>query len=332
MLQRPYLWLARKRGWFTAKIGADRRLFSHVSIPERDAAISRGDYAILTKLFAICDVERSSVFGIYADAMMLGEGIKVFYPTVEECEAMLQVSLDIPFSAYRQPFPSFAIKLPAAFVAAQAEAHGVRFPCVLTTRVMEAERIIVAKAEYGAGLDGMINLIADRPAYPTLEDAIKVRGSVRGDVREYELCEAAQRLAMNFALILTGYRTRLRFQDPGAYLAASKLLGKSERAARIAGAEKMALLTKVIEFEQEVKFFDREDREQEAVHAGGDQIGSHASPRPHWRRGHWRRQPGYRDVLAAGLVPKLTFIRPVLVNALRFVGDRSDTTTTYVAQ
>jgi hypothetical protein len=61
--------------------------------------------------------------------------------------------------------------------------------------------------------------------------------------------------------------------------------------------------------------YDRQDSNRH------DSEGDGSSKRPHWRRGHFRRQffghaRSYR---------KLIFIKPLLVNAHRFEGDPADT-------
>jgi hypothetical protein len=71
----------------------------------------------------------------------------------------------------------------------------------------------------------------------------------------------------------------------------------------------------LIEFEQDVVVYDRQDTPRT------DSEGDGSTRRPHWRRGHFRRQPcGH-----ARLSRKLIFVKPVMVNARRYEGDPADT-------
>lgn len=66
------------------------------------------------------------------------------------------------------------------------------------------------------------------------------------------------------------------------------------------------------------------DRGIEPVNTVNPEPGTHASPRPHWRRGHWHRYwVGAKDSSERRLVPKL--LSPVLVMKAR--GDAPQTTT-----
>jgi hypothetical protein len=71
----------------------------------------------------------------------------------------------------------------------------------------------------------------------------------------------------------------------------------------------------LVEFEQDVVLYDR--RQEPGSGNGGDG----GLRRPHWRRGHFRRQ----SFGQARSERKLIFIRPVLVNAAHFQGDIADT-------
>jgi hypothetical protein len=86
--------------------------------------------------------------------------------------------------------------------------------------------------------------------------------------------------------------------------------GKAERASRLLDAE-----ISLLGFEQDVVLHDH--HQSHASDSGADG----GTRRPHWRRGHFRRQP----VGPARSERKLIFIRPVLVNAAHFHGDIADT-------
>ncbi len=80
----------------------------------------------------------------------------------------------------------------------------------------------------------------------------------------------------------------------------------------------------IVEFEQNISFYDEESATPQGEHAGG----SHASPRPHWRKGYFRMQPhGPKMSLR-----RMRFIKPVMVMKNALVGNASETAAIYVGK
>jgi hypothetical protein len=87
-----------------------------------------------------------------------------------------------------------------------------------------------------------------------------------------------------------------------------------------ANRRQLRTLPQVYGFDQHITVFEEEKVPSERRQGnGGWAVG------PHWRRGHWRRLPGYREAEARGETAGRVFVRPVLVNAHLLVGPASAT-------
>jgi hypothetical protein len=135
-----------------------------------------------------------------------------------------------------------------------------------------------------------------------------------------------QRLALNFCILLTQYRERLKERplNPATY-EKFKDYKKKQNPEKREHAEKIfAGEISVAYFDQHVSFYDVEDEPT----SGEPSLPTGATVRPHWRRGHHRRQPyGPQASLR-----KVIFIKPVLVKRVSFIGDVADTSVTYKAR
>ena len=80
----------------------------------------------------------------------------------------------------------------------------------------------------------------------------------------------------------------------------------------------------LLEFEQNVVFYQHL-RHDDAQGSDDAEPGTHASHRPHWRRGHFRRVPCGQGRAAR----KLVFIKPTFVGKQFFMGDVGKSVTTY---
>jgi hypothetical protein len=151
------------------------------------------------------------------------------------------------------------------------------------------------------------------PRWKTVEEALRVGEDDGNDLTQSEVI---QRVALNFGLLMTYFGVRDRGPiDPASHVthtrnARRQNQRKADRARRLLDAE-----VNLIEFEQDVVVYDRQDTGR------NDSEGDGSTRRPHWRRGHFRRQP----YGLARSSRKLIYIKPVHVNVHRFQGDLADT-------
>ena len=145
----------------------------------------------------------------------------------------------------------------------------------------------------------------------------------------FVVAELVQRLGLNFSLMMTMLGVRVI----GPINSTQQKVDKQNRAVKndkansrkkLQSQKLLASTVYLCEFEQNIDFYEV----KEAPEQIGKTISGRNSPRPHWRRGHYKMQP-YGPQLA---LRKLTFIKPVLVMSRNFTGDTSSTQVTYTGK
>jgi hypothetical protein len=263
---------------------------------------------------------------LLAVGSLLAEGVKAFRLTARQCEALEETSLTLDAGEYAQPFPTFAIDLPADYAAARV-ARGLREgehrPAYLVLHHRPADRLLlfVAGMEHGGAVTGSLVWVLRPGPGTVLEDCWGPRLAEAWGMTEEEagLSDRLIRLGLNVALLADACGTRSA-PDPA--------LERRRRraAARLARGRKtdvnlieMARVPTYLTFDQEVTLYQAGPRPEGGVPpaGGGDEGEEAAGRRPHWRRGHWRMQPcgeGRRS-------RRRVRIPPVLVNAHRLAGE-----------
>jgi len=251
------------------------------------------------------------LFRLYTYSKALAEGPKLLCPTAEQCEALEYVDVNMSFDDYVQPFPTFLLGLPQEYRRKLAERFHVECPeLVITHHDQRTKYILSFRFEINPG-ESTFHIMS--PRWKTVEEALRFSEDEGNDLAQSEVI---QRVALNFGLLMTYYGVRnLGSADPQSHAthlrnAQRQNRGKAERARHLLDAE-----INLIEFEQNVVVYDRQETNRHESEGDGN------SKRPHWRRGHFRRQP-YGPARSAR---KLIFIKPILVNARHFDGDVADT-------
>lgn len=277
----------------------DPALDDHEDVIDRIHMIKRYDNFLLCKLFA--------------HSKALAAGPKLLRPTSEQCEALNHVDVNVAFDEYEQPFPVFIMEVPAEFRLQLSERFGEVCPRFVTNLHDRRSQYIFSFCEQGPDGGGTGNIMSPRRYWKTIEEALRFSIDEGNDI---QLGEVLQRVAVNFGLLLTRFGAKdLGPVDPAAHAKNCRNANrKSKRKADRAKAL-LAATMNLIDFEQEVVFFENVKTSEPNPDADG------AMKRPHWRRGHFRRQPcgeGRKQ-------RKLIFVKPCFINSAFFHGDHCDT-------
>jgi hypothetical protein len=251
------------------------------------------------------------LYRYYAYSKALADGPKLLCPTADQCEALEYVDVNLTFDEYVQPFPTFLLELPEAYRRRLTDRFQVECPQIVLTHHDARTKYILSFRSFVTTGSSTYHILS--PRWNTVEEALRFKEDEGNNLLQSEVI---QRVALNFGLLMTHFGVRnLGPIDPESHTrhmrnACRKNDGKAERARRLLNAE-----INLIEFEQDVVVYERQDTNSHESEGDG------SSKRPHWRRGHFRRQPfGH-----ARSSRKLIFVKPVLVNAHRFQGDPADT-------
>jgi hypothetical protein len=247
------------------------------------------------------------VLWLYALSRVVAEGPKVFRPTLEQCEALEHVELNFPMKDFRQPYPTMIVEFPTEYR---------RSVDARTGGIPACPRCVVVKHwEQGVAMTGC--MIVDKHGLPaelvyifgakancgTLEDVMGIY--MNTDKAETAVLEAMTRVALNLVVLLAHSSSRLIASNPDILNKCKEKLRKGIRPE----LQRKEIAQHVHFVVPEKPVIVRETRQQR----NGDTNGNHASPKTHWRRGHWRAAPGFALAKGAGEKVPLVFVRPCLV-------------------
>jgi hypothetical protein len=258
-------------------------------------------------------------------------GPKVFQPTYEDCLALENTECTMSFADYKQPYPVVIIEFPSSYKKRLAEKWNVpKGPSHVIVHHDPDKGFITVNAFFDRN-NVLSHIAPARPEYKSIEDAItrnRDMPDVRNAADDFHVAELAQRLAVNFCMVmvLLGVR-QVGPLDPEKYAKAKKMARRKDRHHRELGQKLLDSAMFKVEFiQQRIKLYEEEfvQPRQPQTNEGEEEV-QRASPKPHWRRGHYRQQP-------CGPMQsqrKLIFIKPVLVRAGIFSGDLKNTEVTY---
>jgi hypothetical protein len=324
-LHRSAAWLGRFE-WLTIAAlndGTRRIGITTTDFPPYDGRLSQDEYNQLKETVNVLEYRKIDLAGFWTASKLFAGGIKAFKPTLEQCEAMANVDVNIAFADYRQPYPVICYDYPKEFAAKMAKRLGIsRFPSHTVCHHDDKSGAINVTSVFAA-TNQIVGLLVPRAGIDTIEQSLRQYPDdlTSDDKDEFILAEMTQRIALNFSLLMSNTKFTKKFED-------QKMVDKHRQMARAQNPDKRRrgqdfLLTdqEVIEFDQSVKFYGIEQEPQ--ARSDGNNTGRHV--KTHWRRGHWRNQP-HGPLLS---LRKQMFIAPIMVRKDLFVGDTFDTTVTY---
>lgn len=295
--------------------------------PEEKAKRPKEFWQQVQHLVTSAEQDVVNSFLLMALARSVAGGPKVFQPTLEDCEALENTACTMAFEDYKQPYPVVIIEFPKEYRQKLANLWNVpKGPTHVIVHHEPEKGFITVNAFFDRN-NIISHITPARPEYKTIEDAITYnqdKPGVRDTGEDFKVAELAQRLAVNFCMVmvLLGVR-QVGPLDPASYEKAKKM-AKGNKNRELGQKLINSTMYKVEFIEQKIKLFEEEFVEPKKQNEDSDR-GTHASPKPHWRRGHYRQQPcGHQFTLR-----KLVFIKPILVMAKMFTGDIKDTQVTY---
>lgn len=223
----------------------------------------------------------------YIGSRAFAIGPKVFSPSLETCVALEHVDLNFPWSEFRLPYPSLIVEFPRAWVGRMRQAYGLRQTPVaaMIGQVGPAQVHLWVRHAEGGELHGTMT---DRPEYRTVEEVMRAHeehghrtAAPAGAVPVSPGEQILKRVTVNLAVLLSHCGTKeLGWSDPEGRGRHERKRGRRGQALvhgdlmRVGPANPIKVFTVTTS----------RSRPDEAT-------ATHASPCPHWRRGHWRMQP-----------------------------------------
>ena len=277
----------------------------------------------------------------YAISKSLAEGPKMFRPTLLQCKAFENTVVGVPFSQYAQPYETLLIEFPEDYRQLKMEEGLKKCPRYIISWYNRERQLIMVACQYDYADDRIVGLLSLQPEHDTIETLLtaplyfEADGTTAEDVSDFQTAQMFERIAINLNLLIM-YGDCKRIVTPLDKSAWKHYREMKKRYERNRDKERLAGLRDWgVGQIDEVKFSQEELAQQigfrvqlvpdPPTEPGG---GTHASPKPHWRRGHWAQQP---------YGPNSSLRKPVLRPPVFVVGksyrgieiDTSDTSVVY---
>jgi hypothetical protein len=330
----PLRWLGKHR-WVTySPVGIHNGVYKsrlELTPPKETPLFVRQFILALRRQAALIPDSRDQWIYFYGMSKALTSGPKLIQPTYEQCVALANCEANLAFADYEQPYPVVIIELPQRWKQEQDELLKRHLADMPAGWNKPTQYVVVfhdkdtgylrtdAVADTGRGIQ-WYNTMSSLHKGQTIEEALHAKPRQSGPDLEQSLID--ERLGINLCLMMTCYGVR----DSGP-LHPKNRQAKKKRAEQDREQERIKMLARgvnLLEFEQHVVVF-KHLRQDDAQVESDAEAGTHASPRPHWRRGHFRRVAWGRGRVAR----KLVFIKPTLVSRKFFMGDIGNSMTTY---
>lgn len=260
---------------------------------------------------------------------VLASGQKTIRLSTGWCEAFENTELTLPFREYKQPFQTMVVELPLNYVKEKRVPESADYPEYVAVHLDEVNHVLLVQIGFHDSQNHLPIPFSPDDDLEHVLNNLSVKPSAEADYSKAPGVETYiahfVRIALN-AVIAMVYGTGWHKRDP-TYLEkekAAKLKAKA-KSTDFATARRAKLRlgaqAEIYEFDQETEAF----LEEQPSRPDGSSEPTGTIKKPHWRRGHWRRQP----VGPKRLERELRWIRPVLIHADRFKGDVKDTSTSY---
>lgn len=280
----------------------------------------------------------------FALSKTLAEGPKLFKASPTQCLDLEDMDVPVPFDEYHTPYSTFIIEVPAGYRQRLATMHGLTKGPSHVFVHHEPGKIITVSAFFDHG-NVITHISMNRPEYKTLEDTITRNRKRRmahttGDgesialggidhPEEFDAAEVVQRMALNFGLYMTLIKTRqVGSLDPRLDHWKNQAKRSNPNAVDKAKKHLAAQIDQIV-FDQVVHFSDDPPEYAPSLECDGS---GRRSPRPHRRRGHWRKQ-WVGPITATPRAYKYLPIKPCFIRKAAFIAaghDPSQLKTTYV--
>lgn len=259
-------------------------------------------------------------------SLALAGGPKMFVPTDEQFESMRHVHLNVAPRDFRSPYPTLVVRTPPESRRNIAEETGIdparipAFTLVGTARSVRGGTTVHTASTFD--VDTTIHhVFQDQPQNPTIETVLQRVILNNSDIGEEYADHVAgadlARASLNLCLMLTMYGHRNAGPlDPAAY-------EKHRKRGDLAKFKHGDF--EAVKLQQEIVVRKTVARPSGDRPEGGPMY----EVKPHWRRGHMRRLPGWEAYAERNEPAPLTFVRPCVIHPDRLVGNISESSATY---
>lgn len=226
----------------------------------------------------------------------------MFRPSAMQCKAFENTNVDIPFAQYGQPYETLLVEFPEDY-RNEKKKEGKKCPKYVISWYDKSLGIIMVTCQFDSMNDRITGLLTLKPEHETIEELLsspvyyESDGTKAEDIEDFQTAQTFERIAINLNLLMMygDQKHTTKHLDSDHYKRYRELKKKYEKQRNKEALKGLqgfhAGQIDEIRFEEELaqNIGFRVCLTPETLNL--PQGGTHASPKPHWRRGHWCQQP-----------------------------------------
>ena len=228
-----------RKDWVDIRVNPETGASTHLNeitfTSEEERKYSADDLKLVKELVRRAKFSAADLFHVLSVSKAIADGPKLFRPTVEQCEALENTEIKVPFDFYQQPFPTVIIEIPREYRQKIFELHKVESPQYIICYHDSKSKVIAVNAWFSP-LNTIVNIMSPRKKFATIEDSLihnrlqnktledrfkQIREELKlndeqltkavqfnaslfdeEDTKEFEIAELGQRLGINFSLMM----------------------------------------------------------------------------------------------------------------------------------
>ena len=308
-MHKPLAWLGKQK-WLIFEHPADRWIIStDKKLWDANQKYLKGRFPedvwkrIHGLLFTPYHNDKEELF-TYSISKALATGPKMFRPKLLQCKGFENTMVRVPFSQYAQPYETLLVEFPEDYRRLKIEEGWSKCPKYVISWYDRDLQMIMVTCQFESADDRIISLLSYKPEHDTLETLLsdplffEADGTAAEDVEDFKIAQTFERIAINLNLLIM-YGDLKHVTTPlnkAAWNSYRELKKKYEKKRNKEGL--LGLRDYGVGLIDEIKFDEEELSQQIGFRVqlvpdepGTPGEGTHASPKPHWRRGHWAQQP-----------------------------------------
>lgn len=338
-LHAPLAWLGKRANTFTSHPSEVVNGVPHTQIEWEPSKLQpdgtpEGNTALEIMRILYREKKILEIYQLVATGELIANGPKLFRPTEEQFDSMIQVQLHLKPSEVKLPYPAFVIEVPPGVRRSLAQQfnltpnhipqgvflHQKNNPPSHTTLIVVKLPSLHAEEAFIFSEGSPFQDIEDVLSRRVIDNRVVKREEVAEEEWNCKLMAATlSRASLNLAIMLTHFGHNLGGPiDPVAY----KKHRKNKNLQHMRHRDFLA-----IEMKQNIVV---RQTKQPTLNPEGP--GTGIEVKPHWRKGHWRAYPGQAALRASGQQVPLLFVRPCLVRADRVQGDIAQSEVNYLGK
>lgn len=268
---------------------------------------NRGNISDPKLWICLCEADINTLSFFVCITEAYKNGIKTIEPRADQCFAFEQIEPKVPLQDYNQPYPAVVFDLPQDYKTSLMRRYGGKRPPIAAITFWAPQHpMLVAIVFFGENWPVVSLYVTPNAREKNLQESIDyIMQTTPQDDLDYRMACDVLKVCMNLNLFAVNFG-----HEKFGYKNIKQHRYRERCKPELARRDPF-----YFGLNQSIQLY------RKAYYKPTGEGGSHESPKPHWRKGHYRQQP-YGE---GSRLRKLVFIHPVFVCPDKYLGPMDTT-------